>query len=245
MNQNNNLHKREDGSYYLFSEIRFQEQQELIADILASYNLLAMRLTSFEHTAERAKNPDYLLGVIREGGDFIRQSLRQELEDSLKAIPVGKLTKSQWIESTLSELPNELFETVSKYRNDVSCANGKLIKRITTDDLVITVREDETRLIITIRDDFDNEVKGMLTEEVSEERMADIATFREAVKMLWSLADKGYFLGRHVSYASSSPVEGPSIVDSLTKDSICTNKKDRDAHISDEALLKSLHKRAK
>ena len=245
MNQNNNLHKREDGSYYLFSEIRFQEQQELIADILASYNLLAMRLTSFEHTAERAKNPDYLLGVIRNGGDFIRQSLRQELEDSLKAIPVGKLTKSQWIESTLNELPTELFDTVSKYRSEVSQANARLIKRVTADDLITATTEDGIRLTIAIRDDFNDEVRAMLTEYVSEERMADIATFREAVKMLWSLADKGYFLGRHVSYASGSPVEGPSIVDSLTKDSICANKKDRDTHISDEALLKYLHKRAK
>ena len=109
------------------------------------------------------------------------------------------------------------------------------------DDLVITAGEDKCS--VSIREGFIDELRTSMTREILPCEVEDLETFRNAIQLLWSLADKGYQLADTVSIvAGQQPVFLPSIVDKLMRKDVAGNPKGRNSLITDENILNQLHR---
>lgn len=236
------LHTREDGTKYLLNVGDYELQEGKINASIDLFNGVADTLFQFADTRERALNPDYLRGVLKGRIDYIEDSRAEEIYESLKGFPLGERAKATLVQQSLDEIPIELNRAMEKYQIELELIRRDMKKMISLDDdLVITSGED--RCSVAIREGFMEELKASMTREISQSELDDNETFRNAIRLLWSLADKGYSLKDGFSVTGDGkPIFIPSITDKLMRDDVVRNPKGREILLSDERLLNELHR---
>ena len=234
------LHTRADGSKYMLDVAEFTLQEGKVNTLLDLFNGVAETLTKYKDTKDRAKNPDYLRGVLQGKMTFIEESRANEIYESLKDFPLGERAKSRLVADSIDEIAGELYADMELYERDLSYSRNGMKKAISfAEDLVITKGKDKCS--ISIREGFMEELRISMTREISPEDIQDNETFRKAIQMLWSLADKGYHLSDGFSHSfNGEPVFMPSVIDKLMRKEVVNNRNGRDAMISDESLFNSI-----
>ena len=234
------LHTRVDGSKYMLDVAEFTLQEGKVNTLLDLFNGVAETLTKYKDTKDRAKNPDYLRGVLQGKMTFIEESRANEIYESLKNFPLGERAKSRLVADSIDEIAGELYTDMEIYERNLSYSRNGMKKGISfADDLVIT--KGKEKCSVALREGFMEELRTSMTREISSSEIEDNETFRKAIQLLWSLADKGYYLadGFAVSY-DGQPIFTPSIIDKLMKKDVVNNPDGRDSLISDEKLFNSL-----
>lgn len=236
------LHTRADGSKYMLDVAEFALQEGKVNAFIELFNGVAETLTKYKDTNDRAKNPDYLRGVLKGRTDFIEKSRANEIYESLKNFPLGERAKTKLVADSIDEIDGELYEELERYASNVLFYRRDMKKPISIDDdLVITAGEEKCS--VSIREGFIDELRTSMTREILPCEVEDLETFRNAIQLLWSLADKGYQLADTVSIvAGQQPVFLPSIVDKLMRKDVAGNPKGRNSLITDENILNQLHR---
>lgn len=235
------LHTRADGSKYMLNVADFELQEGKVNAMMELFNGVAETLSHFQDTSERAKNPDYLRGVLKGRVNFIEESRANEIYESLKSFPLGERAKATLVQQSLDEIPIELNKAMDAYFNEWQFIRRDMKVNISVDDVVIV--EGDTKCSVSIREGFIDELRDSMTREVSTAELEDTETFRKAIHLLWSLADKGYKLSDSLAIAlGQQPVFVPSLIDRLMATDAVNNKNGRDNLITDERLLNELHK---
>lgn len=192
MNQSNNLHKREDGSLYLLNEQKYQMMLFKVNEIVQSYDRVSEILSRYEDTRERAKNPEYLKGVLEGGMLFIKQQRAEEVRQWLKGSPLSSAAVENNVKQTIEAIPDEIAVEISETNRAREVLKIGLIKQVTLNDLVIEPGEE--RCTVSLRDGFEDEIREAMTIEITEDIAKDIDDFRAAMQTLFRLSDKGYNL---------------------------------------------------
>lgn len=192
MNQSKNLHKREDGSLYLLNEQAFQTMLFKVNSIVESYDKVADILARYEDTRERAKNPEYIKGVLLDGMDYIKEQRADEVRQWLKGSPLSSAAVENNVKQTIEAIPDEIAIEISETNRAREVLKIGLIKQVTLNDLVIEPGEE--RCTVSLRDGFEDEIRKAMTTEITEEIAKDIEDFRAAMQTLFKLTDKGYNL---------------------------------------------------
>lgn len=192
MNQSKNLHKREDGSLYLLNEQAFQTMLFKVKSIVESYDKVADILARYEDTRERAKNPEYIKGVLQNGMDYIKEQRADEVRQWLKGSPLSSAAVENNVKQTLEAIPDEIAVEISETNRAREVLKIGLIKQVTLTDLVILPGEE--RCTVSLRDEFEDEIRKAMTTEITKETAKDIEDFRTAMEILFRLVDKGYNL---------------------------------------------------
>lgn len=192
MNQSKNLHKREDGSLYLLNEQTFQTMLFKVNSIVESYDKVADILARYEDTRERAKNPEYIKGVLLDGMDYIKEQRADEVRQWLKGSPLSSAAVENNVKQTIEAIPDEIAIEISETNRAREVLKIGLIKQVTLNDLVIEPGEE--RCTVSLRDGFEDEIRKAMTTEITEEIAKDIEDFRAAMQTLFRLSDKGYNL---------------------------------------------------
>lgn len=236
------LHTREDGTKYLLNVGEYELQAGKINALIDLFNGVADTLSHYADTKDRAKNPDYLRGVLKGRIEYIEDSRAEEIFESLKGFPLGEKAKMSLVQQSLDEIPLELNKAMETYQFELGFIRRDMKKMISfDDDLVITAGEDKCS--VSIREGLLEELRTSMTREVSQEEADDMETFRNAIQLLWSLTDKGYFLADSFSIArDEQPIFVPSIIDKLMRSDVTTNKKGRITMLENERLLNELRK---
>ena len=234
------LHTREDGTKYLLDIGAYELQVGKINALINLFNGVAETLSKYADTKERAKNPDYLLGVLKGRTEYIEDSRAEEIFDSLKGFPLGEKAKMLLVQQSLDEIPLELNKAMDAYHFELGFIRRDMKKMISfDDDLVITTGVNKCS--VSIREGVLDELRASMTREVSQRELDDNETFRNAVRLLWSLADKGYKLADGFSpTGDGQPIFVPSVVDILMRSDVVRNPKGRDMLLTDERLLNTL-----
>lgn len=231
--KNVTLHKREDGSHFLFDLADFELQRDNIKIIAEQCNDLAENLTKYEATRERAKKPAYLLGVFKGKAKFIEEDRKAEIYKSLEKFPLGEKAKASLVELTIEEFEKGMYDDLSSFERKT--------ERISFDfDNALIITKGDERCTISVNDKYIEDLRKSMETEVSEERLSDLETFREAVRKLWSLCDKGYFLTSTVSTFGETPIVIPSIIDQCMT---ITDERTRTERLTDENLINILKHR--
>lgn len=236
------LHTREDGSKYMLDVAEFTLQEGKVNTLLDLFNGVAEALTKYKDTKDRAKDPDYLRGVLQGKMNFIEESRANEIYESLKNFPLGERAKSRLVADSIDEIAGELYTDMEKYERDLSYSCRDMKRGVSVmDDLVITTGEDKCS--VSLRDGFIEELLASMTREITSRELEDNETFRKAIHLLWSLADKGYQLADSFSIAfGCEPVFLPSFIDKLMRKDVVSNTNGRDILITDDRLLNELRK---
>lgn len=236
------LHTRADGSKYMLDVAEFTLQEAKVNTLIDLFNGVAETLTKYVDTKDRAKNPEYLRGVLRGGATFIEESRAEEIYESLKNFPLGERAKSRLVADSITEIAGELYGEMERYQNNLIFSRRDMKKPISMDDdLVFTVGED--RCAVEIREGFLDELRSSMTREISSEDLEDNETFRKAVHMLWSLSDKGYNLKDGFSVSmDGQPIFTPSIIDRLMRSEVVNNVEGRELFLSDEKIFNQLYR---
>lgn len=192
MNQSKNLHKREDGSLYLLNEQAFQAMLFKVNEIVATYDKVADILAIYEDTRERAKNPEYIKGVLLDGMGYIKEQRADEVRQWLKGSPLSSAAVENNVKQTIEAIPDEIAVKISETNHAREVLKIGLIKQVTLNDLVIEPGEE--RCTVSLRDGFEDEIRKAMTTEITEEIAKDIEDFRAAMQTLFRLVDKGYNL---------------------------------------------------
>lgn len=234
------LHTRADGSKYMLDVAEFTLQEGKVNTMIELFNGVAETLTKYKDTCDRAKDPDYLRGVLQGKMSFIEDNRASEIYESLKGFPLGERAKDRLVSDTIDEISGGLYSELEKYGRDLEFSRNGMKKPISyADDLVITKKED--RCSVTIREGFIEELRTSMIREISLGEIEDNETFRQAVRLLWSLADKGYYLAdRFAVSQDGQPFTIPSIVDKLMRQDVVSNRSGRETFVSDEQLFNSL-----
>ena len=236
------LHTRADGSRYLLDVAEFTLQEGKVNAMIELFNGVAETLSQYKDTNDRAKNPDYLRGVLKGRVNFIEESRANEIYESLKSFPLGERAKASLVQQSLDEIPIELNKALDTYFNDWQFIRRNMKVAISIDDDV-TIVGGGKKCSVSIREGFIDELRASMTREVSDSEIADNETFRKAIHLLWSRADKGYQLADSFSIAlGEQPVFLPSFIDKLMRKDVVTNTNGRDILITDDRLLNELHK---
>lgn len=206
------LYKREDGSHYLFSEEMFSDHLARAMNAIAAYNSLSKSLVRFEDIEDKAKKKDYLLGIITEGGDHIRNEYRKTLEKELKGISFFKAKRAALIEESIDAIPSEIFETIGKYLVEARRESAGIARPVTAEDLTFTLADDKSCLWVGLSKKYEEELRAALVQDVPEENIKICEKLIEAVKMLQDIAKEGAHLG---GVATQSGVINPGIVETL------------------------------
>lgn len=204
------LLQREDGSHYLFSDDLYSDQLNKAMNAIAAYNSLAKALVKFEDIKDKAKKKDYLLGIIEEGGDHIRNEYRKTLERELKGISFFKAKRAELIEESVDAIPREIFETIERYLTEARRASAGIAKPVTAEDLIMTLADDKSCLWVGLSKKYEEELRAALVQEVPEEKIKICEKFIEAVSMLQDIAREGAHLGGTIT---PSGVINPGIVE--------------------------------
>lgn len=186
-----NLYKREDGSYYLFSDDLFEAYKADAYEVIAAYNCLAKALVKLEEIDERATDKDYFLGLVVDGCEHIRNEHRQTLERELKNISFFKAKRKELIEDAVEAIPAAIFQTVQRYLDEARKANEGLVPRVTAEYLTVTLADDGSCLWIGLADRYEEDLKKSMTQEVPDERIKDCEALISALEILRGLRDKG------------------------------------------------------
>lgn len=205
------LYKREDGSHYLFSEEKFSDHLTRAMSAIAAYNSLSRALSQFEDIEDKAKKKDYLLGIITEGGDHIRNEYRKTLEKELKGISFFRAKRAALIEESIDAIPTEIFETIEKYLSEARRESAGIARPVTAEDLTFTLADDKSCLWVGLSKKYEEGLRAALVQDVPEERIKICEKFIEAVSMLQDIAREGAHLGGNVNPSgviTSGIVEG-------------------------------------
>lgn len=212
------LYKREDGTYYLFSQDEHNEQMQAANAIVARLNIFALALSNYDDTQERAKDRLYFMGVLTQGESFIKQERRRELLETMKSIPFGKDTREQLMSSTLDEIPSEIYAKRDDCYFELERYNATLKHKIQYDELKAELKEDNRCLFFALPDTFEEEMKQALCVEVPAEKIADCELFLQALEMLRKLKDKGAYLeGYFMPNSFGDPIHYPGIVENFLR----------------------------
>lgn len=217
------FHKREDGSSFLLDDGNFELQKDSTNEIVEIYNEVAEILSRYEDTRERAKNPDYLRGVLQSYSHFIEEDRAREIYDWLKSSPLGEQAKAQFVAETLNGIPGALYQEIEVAKKKTDRLFLDLDKRLTVEDLVITYKKGADRCTVSLREGHFDDLKSSLIVEVSKEALEDVETYRQALGLLYSLAEKGY---RVTNYITSFFIQD-----------LVRNPEERKAALTDEELL--------
>lgn len=217
------LHRREDGSAFLLDDGNLELQKDSTNSIVEIYNEIAEILSRYEDTRERAKNPDYLRGVLQGYVRFVEEDRAREIYDWLKSSPLGEQAKAQFVAETLNGIPGALYQEIEVARKKTDRLFLDLDKRLTVEDLVITYKKGADRCTVSLREGHFDDLKSSLIVEVSKEALADVETYRQALGLLYSLAEKGY---RVTNYITSFFIQD-----------LVRNPEERKAALTDEELL--------
>lgn len=220
------LHKREDGSSFLLDDGNFELQKDSTIELVEIYNEVAEILSRYEDTRERAKNPDYLRGVLQSYGRFIEEDRTREIYDWLKTSPLGEQAKAQFVAETLNGIPGALYQEIDVAKRKTDRLFTDLDKRLTVEDLVITHKKGADRCSVSLREGHFDDLKNSLIVEVSKESLEDVETYRQALGLLYSLAEKGY---RVTNYLAS-----------FFSQDLIRNPEERKAALADEELLNKI-----
>lgn len=193
------LYKREDGSHYLFSEEKFSDHLNRAFSAVAAYNSLSKALVKFEDIEDKAKKKDYLLGIINEGGDHIRNEYRKTLEKELKGISFFRAKRAALIEESIDAIPSEIFETIDKYLTEARRESAGIAKPVAAEDLTFTLADDKSCLWVGLSKKYEEGLRAALVQDVPEERIKICEKFIEAVSMLQDVAREGAHLGGNVN----------------------------------------------
>lgn len=236
------LHTRADGSRYLLDVGEFTLQEGKVNAMVELFNGVAETLSQYKDTNDRAKNPDYLRGVLKGRVNFIEESRANEIYESLKSFPLGERAKASLVQQSLDEIPLELNKAMETYFEDWQFIRRDMKANISIDDDLVIVEGDKM-CSVSIREGFMDELRASMTREVSNSEIEDNETFRKAIHLLWSLADKGYQLADSFSIAiGCEPVFLPSCIDKLMRKDVVSNTNGRDILITDDRLLNELRK---
>lgn len=217
------LHRREDGSAFLLDDGNLELQKDSTNSIVEIYNEIAEILSRYEDTRERAKNPDYLRGVLQGYVRFVEEDRAREIYDWLKSSPLGEQAKAQFVAETLNGIPGALYQELEVAKKKTDRLFLDLDKRLTVEDLVITYKKGADRCTVSLREGHFDDLKSSLIVEVSKEALADVETYRQALGLLYSLAEKGY---RVTNYITSFFIQD-----------LVRNPEERKAALADEELL--------
>ena len=220
-----NLHRREDGSSFLLDDANLELQTCAIEEIVKQYGEIAEILAKYQDTRERAKNPEYLREVLR-SSSFIENDRTREIYDWLKASPLGEQAKAQFVAQTLDSIPGELFRDIDVVRNDMERNFRDLDKRLSPDDLLIALEEGSEFCSVKLREGYIEDLKASLIVEVSKEALKDVETFRKALGLLYSLAEKGYRVTNRLN--------------GFFRQDLINNPEEREAALTDEELISKL-----
>lgn len=220
-----NLHRREDGSSFLLDDANLELQTCAIEEIVKQYGEIAEILAKYQDTRERAKNPEYLREVLR-SSSFIENDRTREIYDWLKASPLGEQAKAQFVAQTLDSIPGELFRDIDVVRNNMERNFHDLDKRLSPDDLLIALEEGSEFCSVKLREGYIEDLKASLIVEVSKEALKDVETFRKALGLLYSLAEKGYRVTNHLN--------------GFFRQDLINNPEEREAALTDEELISKL-----
>lgn len=217
------LHRREDGSAFLLDDGNLELQKDSTNSIVEIYNEIAEILSRYEDTRERAKNPDYLRGVLQGYVRFVEEDRAREIYDWLKSSPLGEQAKAQFVAETLNGIPGALYQEIEVAKKKTDRLFLDLDKRLTVEDLVITYKKGADRCSVSLREGHFDDLKNSLIVEVSKESLEDVETYRQALGLLYSLAEKGY---RVTNYITSFFIQD-----------LVRNPEERKAALTDEELL--------
>lgn len=217
------LHRREDGSAFLLDDGNLELQKDSTNSIVEIYNEIAEILSRYEDTRERAKNPDYLRGVLQGYARFVEEDRAREIYDWLKSSPLGEQAKAQFVAETLNGIPGALYQEIEVAKKKTDRLFLDLDKRLTVEDLVITHKKGADRCSVSLREGHFDDLKNSLVVEVSKEALEDVETYRQALGLLYSLAEKGY---RVTNYITSFFIQD-----------LVRNPEERKAALTDEELL--------
>lgn len=206
------LYKRENGSYYLFSEEKFSDHLTRAMSAIAAYNSLSKALVRFEDIEDKAKKKDYLLGIITEGGDHVRNEYRKTLEKELKGISFFRAKRAALIEESIDAIPLEIFETIEKYLSEARRESAGIARPVTAEDLTFTLADDKSCLWVGLSKKYEENLRAALVQDVPEDRIKICEKFVEAVSMLQDVAREGAHLGGNVN---PSGIITPGIVESF------------------------------
>lgn len=219
------LHKREDGSSFLLDDGNFALQKDSTNSIVEIYNEVAEVLSWYEDTRERAKNPDYLRGVLQSYDRFIEEDRTREIYDWLKTSPLGEQAKAQVIEETLNGIPGALYQEIDFAKKRAERFFTDLDKRLTVEDLVITHKKGADKCSVSLREGYFDDLKNSLIVEVSKESLEDVETYRQALGLLYSLAEKGYRVTHSLtSFLSQDLIRNPEERKAALADEVILNK---------------------
>jgi hypothetical protein len=233
------LHIRQDGTKYLLDSKELELQKGKANEVVEKYNEIASLLSKYEDTRDRAKSPEYFFGVCQGGAEFIKTSRADEIRKAMRLFPIGKMALQRNIDDTIAEMESTpLFSELHRIQEQIIFIKRDSVSPLNIEDIVFSQSADGTHHA-ELSDSYSDKLMNILTRNVSEDELNDMQTFREALTMLWSLADKGYFLQMQVDLLHG--INHPSLIDNLMCASVVEDKR-RDKHLSDEQLLNKLYK---
>lgn len=188
------LFRRDNGSYYLFSEDQFKNHLNRAYGVIAAYNSLSKALCQFEDIADKAKKKDYLLGIIFEGGDHVRNEYRKTLEKELKGISFFRAKRASLIEESVDAIPYEIFETINKWRDEARRDNASLGKPIGPEDLTFTLADDKSCLWVGLAKKYEEDLRSSLMQEVPDDKIKASEKLIDGLNILRELASEGAVL---------------------------------------------------
>lgn len=191
------LYQREDGSFYLFSEDQFNDHLSRALAVVAAYNELSRALSRFEDLESKITKEEYFLGILFEGGEVIRNEYRKTLERELKGISFFKTKRAALIEESVQEIPAEIFQAIEKSRAEARRESSGLSKQITREDLVLTLSDDSSCFWVSLSEQYKEDLKASLVENVPEDKIKKSQSFLEAMKILRQLDEEGAYLLGH------------------------------------------------
>lgn len=188
------LFRRDNGSYYLFSEDQFNNHLNRAFGVIAAYNGLSKALSQFEDIADKAKKKDYLLGIINEGGDHIRNEYRKTLEKELKGISFFRAKRAALIEESIDAIPSEIFETIDKYLTEARRESAGIAKPVAAEDLTFTLADDKSCLWVGLAKKYEEDLKSSLMQEVPDDKIKASEKLIDGLNILRELVSEGAVL---------------------------------------------------
>ena len=195
------LTKRENGSYFLFSEEVYKEYLMKAYEVVGVYNELCKALVKFEDIEDKAKKVGYIRGIIEEGGDHIRNEYRKTLEKELKGISFFRAKRQSLIEESVDAIPSEIFQTIDKHRGEAGRAGAGLKLPVKGEYLTYQVADDKSCVWVGLSKQYEEDLKAALIQEVPSEKIAICEKFLEAIGILREIEQEGAVL--HGSYMPS------------------------------------------
>lgn len=234
------LHKREDGTHYLFDLAEFELQQGKLNSIAEVCNDLAEKLTQYETTKGRAKRPEYLLGALQGKAKFIEDSRADEIYESLKDFPLGETAKASLVAQTLDEFPKEMYRDFERYDSDLQGWTRDLRARLDFAKM-FAIEAGADRCTVSVNGKYLETMRKEMEIDIPEITLQDFEIFRQAIRLLWSLYDKGWHLHDKCDMASGMIL--PSTIDYLMRPETASDIKGREQKLEDANLINSLKRR--